>query len=338
MPSGAGSSPELRRQPQPQSPQRPTFRCNDSSCEYSVRGFDTQPELEVHSQIHAKIEDAMQFALQSMAEYCEVDQKTGEPRIDPNAAKRASKPAPAPSRAPVQNVKLEQTPGAQPNAPTPTGQQPTTLAMVRVPTQTGIKDSPSSNLLKTPQTMAKAATPGSGARGKATPASIPKLLPKEQQAPVPELKEEAQPMLPMSLLDYSYEDTFAALDANGHFTVLDLKDEDNAWTLRSRPASPSTTPESSSKDTPSTRQSDISENDNLMINIDLKDADMPDSWLYGEGVDMQLSEDLSTLGVCLPPMDSEDMMLFPDLGGVMDLDMLERTMEGMQGELDPNIF
>jgi hypothetical protein len=342
MASGTGSSPELRRQaqPQPQIPQRPTFRCNDPGCEYSVRGFDTQPELEAHSQIHAKIEDPLQFALQSMAEYCDVDQKTGEPKIDPNVAKRASKPAPAALRAPAQSIKSEQNSGAQHNAPTPAGQQPTATAMARVPTQTGVKDSPSSNLLKTPQTMTKVATPGSGARGKATPASIPKPPPKEQQAPIPEpaMKEEEQPMLPMSLLDYSYEDTFAALDANGPFTVLDLKDEDNTWALRSRPASPSTTPESSSKDTPSTRQSDISENDNLMINIDLKDAEMPDLWVYGEDVNMQLSEDLQSLGVCLPPMDSEDMMLFPDMGGMMDLDMLERTMDSMQGTLDPSIL
>jgi hypothetical protein len=193
--------------------------------------------------------------------------------------------------------------------------------------------------------VSKAATPGSGARGKATPASIAKPAPKEQPAVVPEpVKEEEQPMLPMSILDCSYEDTFAALDANGPYTVLDLKDEDQAWALRSRPTSPSTTPESSSKDTPSTRQSDISENDNLMINIDMKDADMPDAWMYGDGgyhllpMEMQLSDDLANLGVVLPPMDSEDMMLFPDYGAggtMMDLDMLEKTMDSMGGTLDP---
>ena len=347
--SGASNSPELRRQPPPekQLPQRPTYRCNDAGCEYSVRGFDTQAELEVHSQIHAKIENPLQFALDSMADYLDVDQKTGEARINPNAAKQAPKPAPAAPR-PAQGIKSEQTPGASHNATTPAGQQAT--AMARVPTQTGVKDSPSANLLKTPQAMTKVGTPGSGARGKATPASIPKSAPKEQQvaAPEPAVKEEEeqqQPMLPMSLLDYSYEDTFAALDANGPFTVLDLKDEDNAWALRSRPASPSTTPESSAKDTPSTRQSDISENDNLLINLDLKDTDMPDAWavgMYGDALpmDLQLSEDLQNLGVMLPPMDSEDMMLFPDYGPgtMMDLDMLEKTMDSMGGTLDPSML
>ncbi|KAI4688746.1 uncharacterized protein J4E84_004676 [Alternaria hordeiaustralica] len=351
--SGTGNSPELRRQPPPekQMPQRPTFRCNDASCEFSVRGFDTQGELEAHSQIHVKVENPMQFALDSMADYLDIDQKTGEAKVDQNAAKRASKPAPAAPRATRQAVKPEQTPGASNNAATPVGQQPATTAMARVPTQTGVKDSPSSNLLKTPQAMTKVATPGSGARGKPTPASIPKSVPKEQQATAPEpvVQDEEQtpqqPMLPMSLLDYSYEDTFAALDANGPFTVFDLKDEDNTWALRSRPASPSATPESSNKDTPSTRQSDISENDNLVINIDLKDADMPDAWhitMAGDvlPMDMQLSEDLQNLGVVLPPMDSEDMMLFPDYGPgtMMDLDMLEKTMDSMGGTLDPSML
>ena len=60
-------------------------------------------------------------------------------------------------------------------------------------------------------------------------------------------------MIPTSLLDFSYEETFATLDANGPFTVLDLKDVDNTWATRSRPSSPTETPDSSSKDTPSTR-------------------------------------------------------------------------------------
>jgi hypothetical protein len=339
--SGAGNSPELRRQPPPekQIPQRPTFRCNEGGCEYSVRGFDTQAELEAHSQIHAKIDNPIQFAVESMADYLDVDPKTGEAKNERNTAKPAPKPASTAPRAPAQGVKTEHTPGVPQNAATPVGQQASATAMARVPTQTGIKDSPSSNLLKTPQMVTKAATPGSGARGKATPASVTKPAPKDAVVPDP-VKEEEQPMLPMSILDCSYEDTFAALDANGPFTVLDLKDEDQAWALRSRPTSPSTTPESSAKDTPSTRQSDISENDNLMINIDLKDADMPDAWMYGDGyhlpMEMQLSDDLANLGVMLPPMDSEDMMLFPDYGtgGMMDLDMLEKTMDSMGGTLD----
>jgi hypothetical protein len=144
-------------------------------------------------------------------------------------------------------------------------------------------------------------------------------------------------MIPTSLLDYSYEETFAALDANGPFTVLDLKDVDNTWATRSRPSSPTETPDSSSKDTPSTRQSDISENDNLQINLDI---DMPDAWmmnLNGDALplDMQLSDDLQTLGVSLPPMDSDEMMLFPSL---MDFEAMEKQMDGSLAELNAGIY
>ncbi|KAH7070639.1 hypothetical protein BKA63DRAFT_82093 [Paraphoma chrysanthemicola] len=346
--TGKGHSPEMTRQsgPDKQVPQRPTFKCKLPDCEYSVRGFDSQAELDAHvGQMHVKIENPMQFALESMAEYLDVDQKTGEAKTDPNAAKRPAKTAPNANRA-AQPIKAEHMPGAPLNAATPAGTQAAATPMARVPTQTGMKSSPVANFLKTPQTMAKAATPGSGAHAKATPTSMPRPAPKEPH-PVPSAEpdkaEEQQPLMPMSLLDYSYEDTFAALDANGPFTCLDLKDEDTTWALRSRPVSPMTTPDSSAKDTPSTRTSDISENDNLHINLDL-DMSMPDAWAMGLTnnalpLDMQLSEDLQNLGVMLPDMDNDDMLLFPAYGdGMMDLDTLEKTMESMGGSLDPSLL
>jgi hypothetical protein len=342
---GKGHSPELTRQPAPgkQVPQPPKFPCRVPDCDYSKGGFESQNELDSHiAQMHMKIENPLQFALESMAEYLDVDHKTGEPRVDPNAAKRPPKVAPVASRT-SQPIKSEHTPNVPPNAATPLGTQAVATPMTRVPTQTGMKSSPVTNFLKTPQAMGKAPTPGTNAFTKATPTSMPRPAPKEQQpviATEPEKEEEQQPLMPLSLLDYSYEDTFAALDANGPFTVLDLKDEDTTWALRSRPASPMTTPDSSAKDTPSTRTSDISENDNLHINLDLKDMDMPDAWAMGFNgnalpIDMQLSEDMQSLGVMLPPMDSDDMMLFPSYGdGMMDLDALEKTMESMGNSLD----
>lgn len=287
-----------------------------------------------------KIENPLQFALDSMAEYLDVDPKTGEARADPNT-RRPAKAPPAATR-PAHPTKSENTPNAPQNAATPAGVQTAATPMARVPTQTGMKSSPVTNFLKTPQAMAKVGTPNAGAQAKATPTSMPRPAPKEQPAaaPEPEKEEELQPLMPMTLLDYSFEDTFAALDANGPFTVLDLKDEDTAWAFRSRPASPMTTPDSSAKDTPSTRTSDISENDNLHINLDLKDMDMPDAWAMSFNgnalpMDMQLSTDMQTLGVVLPPMDNDDMMLFPTYGdGMMDLDALEKTMESMGNSLD----
>ncbi len=341
MGAGKGNSPELKRQPAPdkQTPQKPTFKCQEAVCEYSVRGFDTQNELDAHISIaHAIHDNPLQFALDSMAEYLDVDAKTGEPKVDANAAKPTVKPAPAPAapRAPAQAIKTEH---AQ-NALTPVGQHAAATPMARIPTQTGMKNSPSANLLKTPQAMAKVATPTSGPQAKPTPTSAAKLAVKEPApaaAAVPEKLQELQPMIPASLLDCSYEETFAALDASGPFTVLDLKDADNTWAVRSRPSSPTQTPDSSAKDTPSTRQSDISENDNLLINLDI---DMPDAWVMGINgdalpLDMQLSDDLQTLGVALPPMDSDEMMLFPSL---MDFDAMEKQMDGSLAGLDAGIF
>ena len=347
MGTGKSNSPELKRQSttEKQIPSRPTFKCKLADCEYSVRGFDTQKELDAHASIaHAKIDDPLQFALQSMADYLDLDPKTGEPRADVAASKPAAKPVPAPaasaSRAPVQVIKSEYTPSVAQNASTPVGHHAAATPMTRIPTQTGMKNSPSANLLKTPQTMVKVATPSTGVQAKPTPTSGTKMTVKES-APVtaaePEKPVDLQPMVPPSLLDYPYEEAFAALDANGPFTVLDLKDVDNSWAVRSRPSSPTETPDSSSKDTPSTRQSDISENDNLQINLDI---DMPDAWtvgMYGDALplDMQLSDDLQTLGVSLPPMDSDEMMLFPSL---MDLDALEKQMDGSLAGLEAGIY
>jgi hypothetical protein len=347
MGTGKGNSPELKRQPAPdkQMPQRPTFKCKEALCEYSVRGFDTQAELDAHISIaHTKHDNPLQFALESMAELLDVDPKTGEPKLDATASKPTAKPAPAPvataPRAPAQVIKTENAPATGQNAPTPAGQHAAATPMTRIPTQTGIKNSPSANLLKTPQALAKVATPSTGAQAKPTPTSAAKTTVKEP-APAaisePEKQQGLQPMIPTSLLDYSYEETFAALDANGPFTVLDLKDVDNTWATRSRPSSPTETPDSSSKDTPSTRQSDISENDNLQINLDI---DMPDAWmmnLNGDALplDMQLSDDLQTLGVSLPPMDSDEMMLFPSL---MDFEAMEKQMDGSLAELNAGIY
>ena len=348
MGTGKGNSPELKRQlvPDKQMPQRPTFKCKEANCEYSIRGFDTQAELDAHISItHVKHDNPLQFALESMADFLDVDPKTGEPKVDTIASKPPAKPAAALSsqaqRAPAQAIKTEQASATAQNASTPAGQHAAAATpMARIPTQTGIKNSPSANLLKTPQAMAKVATPSTGAQAKPTPTNAAKPTVKEP-APVavPELENQAnlQPMIPTSLLDYSYEETFAALDANGPFTVLDLKDVDNTWATRSRPSSPTETPDSSSKDTPSTRQSDISENDNLQINLDI---DMPDAWmmnLNGDALplDMQLSDDLQTLGVSLPPMDSNDMALFPSL---MDFEAMEKQMDGSLAELNAGIY
>ncbi|KAF1972033.1 hypothetical protein BU23DRAFT_469615 [Bimuria novae-zelandiae CBS 107.79] len=332
--SGKGTSPDLKRQ----TIQKPTFRCKFPDCEYSMRGFDTQAELDTHiSHIHTKIDDPVQFAIESMAEYVGVDMKTGQPKQDPAATARGSKPASTAPRAPPQHTKPGQTPSMPTSVATPAGQAAAT-PMTRVPTQTGIKGSPSTNLLKTPQASVKVTTPSTGAPGKQTPASIAKITQKQlevQPKPEPEIEEETPPLVPVSLFDFSYDDIYSVLDTNGPMTTLDVKDEDNSWALRSRPSSPLDTPDSTSKDTPSTRQSDISENDNLHINLDIKDVDLPEAWLNMTGdalpLDMMLSQDIESLGVTLPPMDNDEMLLFNTDSVMMDLDSIDKAMDSMGG-------
>ncbi|OSS48634.1 hypothetical protein B5807_06749 [Epicoccum nigrum] len=61
-------------------------------------------------------------------------------------------------------------------------------------------------------------------------ATDPKSEEKRVQSPDVQLQSRT------SLLDLSCTETFATLDANGSFTVLDLKDVDNSWPVRSRPS------------------------------------------------------------------------------------------------------
>ncbi|KAF2175668.1 hypothetical protein K469DRAFT_609955 [Zopfia rhizophila CBS 207.26] len=343
--TGKGGSPQLKRQQQPEKPveQKPTFKCKESGCDYSLRGFDTQAELDAHfKDNHAKIEDPLQFALDAMADYLDIDASSGQPKSDPTTANRSARPATQPGKAPPQPVKSEQTPSVTQNVTTPAGPQAAATPMARVATQPGIKSSPSTSLLKTPQIGAKVATPSTGVPAKATPSSTTKLATKDTETTViaePGKEEENLPFVPMPLFDFSYEDVFSGLDTSGPFTVLDLKDEDTSWVLRSRPNSPIFTPESSSKDSPSTRQSDISENDNLQISIGMKDGDIPDGWLAalnGESLplDVQLSEDLQALGVTLPPMDNDDLMLFYGDSIMSDIDTFDLKTDSL-GAADP---
>jgi hypothetical protein len=272
-----------------------------------------------------------------MAEYVGVDPTTGLLKQDPAAAVRDNRPPSTAPRVPPQPIKSGQTPSMPAAAATPAGQAAAT-PMTRIPTQTGIKGSPSTSLLKTPQASVKVATPSTGIPAKPTPASLTKAVHKdiEMQAKTePVAEEDAPPLVPVSLFDFSYDDIYSVLDTNKPYTTQDVKDEDNSWVLRSRPSSPLDTPDSTSKDTPSTRQSDISENDNLQINLDIKDADMPEAWMSMTAdvlpLDLMLSQDIETLGVGLPLMDNDDMMLFNTDSVMMDLDSIDKAMDSMGG-------
>jgi hypothetical protein len=340
--AGKGGSPELKRGTPTEKAaveQKPTFKCKTADCDYSVRGFDTPAELEAHiKEAHAKIDDPLQYVIDSMADTLDVDAKTGQPKTSPQT-KSSSKAAPVPSRPQQGPIKSGQTPSIAQNAATPAGQAAAT-PMTRVPTQPGIKSSPSTSLLKTPQTTGKVATPSTGMPTKVTPSSKTAKEMELTVLPKKDEEDEGPAFAPYFLFDSSYEDLYGALDTNMPFNVLDLKDEDTSWLLREN--SPLNTPDSSSKDTPSTRTSDISENDNIQINLDVKDLDVPDAWLSALAgdplpLDAQLSDDIQTLGVMLPPMDNNDMMLFYGDNYLMDIDSIDsKAVEGLT--LDPSLL
>lgn len=140
----------------------------------------------------------------------------------------------------------------------------------------------------------------------------PNMFPATATLDVSERVQSADAQLPPSLLDVSYEETYAALDANGPSTVLDLRDFDNSWSVRSRPSSPNETPDMDiPHDTVSSRQTDISLDDNLLINIDTQyqlPLELgPDPW--GIPFDSQSYGDLLNPGGALSSTD--DMTLFP---------------------------
>jgi hypothetical protein len=344
--AGQDGSPDRRAQVPAKVDQRPMFRCAEAGCDHSW-GFETQALLTAHIQeAHAKIEDPVQFAISAMGDRLGVDSQTGLPKkanVDARPAAASSRPAP-------QATKPGQTPATSQNVPTPAGQQAAATPMARLPTLKGGKDSPSTNLLKTPQTVTKAATPSSGALAKATPLSGPKPLPKEADQPLVSqapAEHEKEAFAPLDLGDI-FQD-YGSMD----ITVLDLKDQDDSWVFRSdTPAkttpdsSPKHTPDSTFKNTPTTRQSDISENDNLQMNIELEgaetqDSDMADSewrppaWHRLEAgdfsqwppLDAQVCDDISRLGVLLPDMTEDEKLLFnPDMAAN---DML--TMDSILG-------
>jgi hypothetical protein len=317
--TGKDASPAMRPQAPPKPvEQQPQFRCPRGDCEYSLHGFHSQNELDLHiKEDHAPVEDPVQFAVEGMADAMDVDVKTGQYKAAKN-----DKVVAAPNRMHPQPMKPGQTPSAPQNVTTPAGQHGGATPMARVATLNGLKSSPSTNLLKTPQTGAKAGTPSTAAATKATPSTTTKPAVKETG---PAVVNDAQkgvekcPVAQITPIEPSLGDIFQTLDANGPFTVLDLKDEDTAWVFRAD--SPDETPEETpeSINTPSTRNSDISENDILQINASIgdstvKDLPMPDAWLAvlnGDvsGFDATLSNDLSTLGVSLPDVLEKDQQL-----------------------------
>ncbi|EOD49161.1 hypothetical protein UCRNP2_4064 [Neofusicoccum parvum UCRNP2] len=253
-------------------------------------GFEAKDELDLHiKDAHAKVEDPLKFAIENVAEGLGLnpDGTPKQAKMDINANIRG-RPAPSMSKQPMA-TKPGQTPQIKAEAGTPaTGAGAT--PMNRVPTQTGMKSSPSASF-KTPQAAIKAQTPGSsGAPAmNRTPSKAAKdankpadAIMEDQIAPKPTTNPWDECPISPSQLHFMFADEDLAKQmlemSNSSFIAKeDLEREEqekNQEKVEPRSTTPATTPSpASTKDSKETGSSDISENDKLNITIAGDDAE-----------------------------------------------------------------
>lgn len=266
-PFGKTDSPDAQRTPAV----TPMIKCPIAHCETGIAGFPTKTDLEKHiADTHEPKEpvikdplDAAAYAIESMRLALNLDQDgrskpLQEQRVEPMQAQAMKASLSAQGQS---SVKQE--------AATP---------MSRNPTQTG--PSPSSNLLKTPQTAANIKTPASDA--KSTGKEIKAIaLAKSPAAAAPD------PWANSHVKPEWFKQVFSEVADLNRPVSNDLIID---W-LERNPFTPSTSPSSGvpSKDSP--HKSDISANDTLNINVN------GDDWLPPEWFDDGLPSDMAALDV-----------------------------------------
>ncbi|KAL1302056.1 hypothetical protein AAFC00_002501 [Neodothiora populina] len=83
---------QLKLEQQQQQEQERRFKCADEYCEFSVKGFEKEEELQAHTTAsHPKIEDPLEFFLNSAANALDVDVdgQSRQPKADSNVANKA---------------------------------------------------------------------------------------------------------------------------------------------------------------------------------------------------------------------------------------------------------
>ncbi len=249
------SSPELRRAPAVP----PLAKCPIEGCNTSGAGFATKEELEKHKlEAHDPTHnikdpmDAALYAIESMRIVLGLDEDGKCKPVAPET--KREKPMP-------------QAPTMKTTASSQGIKQEATTPMSRNPTQTG--PSPSTNLLKTPQTTTYVKTP----------ASETKSLVKEAAANAASASTIAKPAAAdepnawaNSQVDKEwFREVFCGC-ANLNRSV---GTEAMTAYLERNPFTPSTTP--SSKDSPD--RTDISPGDNLDVNINVDAGETGDDWI-----------------------------------------------------------
>ncbi len=312
---GMSSLPDTKRQAAPEAPKPvavapPTFRCPVPECESNNNGFASQADLhkhnaEAHEVKEPPIEDPLRFALDALAEGLGLD-KDGTRKIPP---KEVTKPAvkPLPNAAPLKMQRSPSKLGQQLKQEATTPATGFGTPMARPPTQNGAKtDSPASNMLKTPSNT-NVKTPSSGAPGMKN--GLSKATNQSTDKPSPRPTSEQRPPTPVSLWADS---SISPSDLIQCFQGLDGLSNIGAFTSM-QPLTPAFTPPSEGSKGGSSRSSDISENDQLTINLaghggagGDKSGGVGSGWNPFDPYDGGLSGDLEAFGI-----DEEDIM---DLG------------------------
>ncbi|KAI9833002.1 MAG: hypothetical protein M1819_003834 [Sarea resinae] len=321
---GSTTSPQIikteqKRQQQETKPvpeATPTFRCPVLKCEFNKKGFASQLELakhtsETHEVKEPPIADPLKFALESLAEGIGLnkDGTMKSPKED-------------------QTFKVSPPEGSQKTQTTPSKHAPSIKGGKDIATpnlgagtpssrmQTGSKaNSPAQTMLKTPQ-VANAKTPASGTLAlKGTPSKSGKEADEKSEKrgssggqPSPWQESLISPENLMRCFEGLEE-----LDGISSFTSL-------------RSATPIFTPPST-KSNESSRDSDISEHDDLQINIS---GPAGTNWLEAD----VLSGDLGDLGI---QPENNFWSLDQDLYDKPNMDPLSIGWSGSD-EFDPTLF
>ena len=266
-PFGKPGSPDTQRPPVVM----PMFKCPVAKCETGTAGFLTKADLEKHTtDVHEPKEpvikdplDAAAYAIESMRLALNLDENG------------KTKPLQEQDAEPMQAQAMKTSLSAQGQSSV---KQEAATPMSRNPTQTG--PSPSSNLLKTPQTTANIKTPASEARstGKDTKAVASANSP-AVVAPDPWANSHVKPEW--------FKQVFSEVANLNRPVSHDVLAD---W-LERNPFTPSSSPSSGATSKDSPHKSDISVNDNLNIAV------KGDDWLPPEWFDDGLPGDMEALDV-----------------------------------------
>ncbi|KAL9614713.1 MAG: hypothetical protein Q9167_000842 [Letrouitia subvulpina] len=262
------SSPEVQRTPAPASTLTPsvTFRCPVTTCQASIKGFTTQAELDqhrtaTHEPQEPVVEDPVGFALESMRQALGLDEN--------------GKSKPPKEKEQLEAPKMKISASAQSNAGVKTE---VSTPLGRTLTQTG--PSPSANLLKTPQTTS-IKTPASEAK--------PSSSKDTKSKPSKEALETPKDSAPSPFDPWSNSSVSPEAIASAWSSLTEMHNLSSFTKIQG--VTPSSTLSSlenkSEKNSP--HASDISENDAVKINIDVRgagaatvDEDKSDSWIPAE--------------------------------------------------------